>query len=903
MRLAQKTRYALALLALTLAIVVSLSAALLFEFTRVTEDLRQTAADSMDDALLTQYERRAVDLSTTLSESLVNSIYLLDVDAVRTVVAGVADLPDVNAIAVTDMQGTLFQKGTIPRVTLDELDVAFADKRPAEDRKITTRFLSDSISVISPVDIGNTTIGYVMVNLSLMPITKHIADIRQEQGWRISAGLREGVQVSLAITVAFVLLSLILAVIVGNRLSRPIAALIHLARQVGRGNYHVPEDIESSGEIRDLVDSFVSMARDLRQTTVSKSYLDNILHSMLDGLLVVGPDQAIRTVNPACCRLLEHDEAELLGRPVTEFLEAPAADRTPGSTGRPREGTARVKGGGILPVLISSAELPEPTGMDPCSVWVFRDITRLKATQNALVTAMQDAERANHAKSQFLANMSHELRTPLNAIIGYSEILMEEAEESSTPAMAGDLRRVHSAGQHLLGLINDVLDLSKIEAGKFDLITETFELPALINSAIAAVQPLVDANRNQLNVDWPSTLEPMHSDPGRLRQILVNILSNAAKFTRNGQITLTVRRDTGLDGAWYKFTATDTGIGMNDEQIGRIFNEFLQADTSTTREYGGTGLGLAISRRMARMLGGEITVTSKPAEGSSFTVLLPATITDGGNKAAAPGSIAGCVRRTGGRDSGRVVLVIDDEIDSLEITARHLTQWGFRVVNATRAKEGLRLARELAPFAILLDASVGDMDNGSLRRSLKTSPATNTIPAIEWPISGDGENPDQPGDADVAADKDWKRLFRSLARLLPARPGQTVLIVDGDPASRTPLAGSFAEAGWTVLEAEHGRDALKQIRNTVPDFIVIDAPVAEIDTEIFLDTIRSTNRSTPVPVVIVTAEPLSEAERIELGGRADTVIDRGTTGWVEAVRVLSGSLGQRRASAEVIREG
>lgn len=901
LRLPQRTRYALALLGLTLAIVVSLSAVLLFEFSLVTRDMRQTAADSMDDALLTQYERRARDLSTTLAQSLVNSIYLLDVDAVRTVVAGVADLTDVNAIAVTDTEGMLFQNGTVPAATLQDLDEAFADTRPAEDHEAATRFLPDSISVINPVYIGNRTIGYVVVNLSLVPINKQISDVQQEQAWRISSGLKEGVQVSAAITFAFMLLCLILAVIVGNRLSRPVAALTRLAGQVGRGDFHVPEDIESSGEIRELVDSFVSMARDLRQTTVSKSYLDDILRSMLDGLLVVGPDQAIRTVNPACCRFLERDEAELLGHPVTEFLDAAPADRTPGALGRPREGSARIKSGGVLPVLISSAELPEPAGIDPCSVWVFRDITRLKATQHALVTAMQDAERANHAKSRFLANMSHELRTPLNAIIGYSEILLEEVEDTGTTAMAGDLRRVHSAGQHLLGLINDVLDLSKIEAGKLDLITENFAVPTLVNEAVAAVQPLMDANRNQFKIDWPAALEPMHSDAGKLRQILVNILSNAAKFTRDGKIALKVRRDTGLDGAWYKFTVTDTGIGMNDEQIGRIFNEFLQADTSTTREYGGTGLGLAISHRMARMLGGDITVTSEPGEGSSFTLLLPASINDGGKSAAASISNVDGMRRGGGRDSGRVVLVIDDEIDNLDITARHLTQWGFRVVNATRAADGLRLARELTPFAILLDPAVGDSDHGSLRRSLKTNPATGAIPVIEWPIVGDSGSPDHPDG--VAAGGDWKRLFRSLAGLLPARPGQTVVIVDGDPASRTPLADSFAEAGWTVLAAANGRDAMKQLRNAAPDFVVIDMPVTEIDTEIFLDTIRSGNRATPVPVVIVTAEPLSEAARSELGERADTVIDRGTTGWVEAVRVLSGSLGQWPVGAEVIREG
>jgi signal transduction histidine kinase len=238
----------------------------------------------------------------------------------------------------------------------------------------------------------------------------------------------------------------------------------------------------------------------------------------------------------------------------------------------------------------------------------------------------RELEVASRHKSQFLADMSHELRTPLNAIIGYSEMLQEEAEDLDADAFLPDLQKVNAAGKHLLGLINDILDLSKIEAGRMDLFLETFSVPDLVREVEAIVQPLVDKNANILTIASPEGLGTMHADQTKVRQTLFNLLSNAAKFTNHGTISLTVQRESVADCDWITFGVRDTGIGMTEEQLGRLFEAFSQAEASTRSKYGGTGLGLAISRHFCRLMGGDLTVQSGYGVGSTFTVLLPAEV-------------------------------------------------------------------------------------------------------------------------------------------------------------------------------------------------------------------------------------------------------------------------------------
>lgn len=263
---------------------------------------------------------------------------------------------------------------------------------------------------------------------------------------------------------------------------------------------------------------------------------------------------------------------------------------------------------------------------------LLEQITQRKSAEAARLAA----EAANQAKSMFLANMSHELRTPLNAIIGYAELLQEDAEESGCHTLVPDLVNIHSASLHLLGLINDILDLSKIEAGKLEVHREPFDIALMVDQVTVTVRPFVHKNSNRLAVHCPSDLGLMYSDVTRVRQVLLNLLSNAAKFTEHGQITLRMTRAPAAEGNWVCFAVHDTGIGMTPAQVSQLFQPFMQVDTSLTRRYGGTGLGLALCRRLCELLGGTVSVESTPGLGSTFTVRLPAGKADEQNVSAQP---------------------------------------------------------------------------------------------------------------------------------------------------------------------------------------------------------------------------------------------------------------------------
>ncbi len=333
---------------------------------------------------------------------------------------------------------------------------------------------------------------------------------------------------------------------------------------------------------------------------------------------------------------------------------------------------------------------------------------------------------ANQHKSEFLANMSHELRTPLNAILSYSQLVREELEDAGHHEFAPDLEKIHAAGRHLLELINEILDLSKIEAGKMTLYLETFDIAALVRDAVLLVQPLVEKNGNLLRVDCPADIGAMHADLTKVRQTLFNLLSNASKFTEHGTIFLTVKRDMVGGDPWITMAVEDTGIGMTPAQVGKLFTAFTQADASTTRRYGGTGLGLAISRHFCRMMGGDIAVESEPGRGSTFTVRLPMAVKDPTETPAAlPRS-----SRPSSADGQPTILVVDDDPTVLDLTRRFLAPEGYHIVGASSGNEGIQLARELRPAAITLDVLMPGVDGWTVLSTLKSDPVLATIPVI-----------------------------------------------------------------------------------------------------------------------------------------------------------------------------
>src|SRR5437899_811188 len=359
------------------------------------------------------------------------------------------------------------------------------------------------------------------------------------------------------------------------------------------------------------------------------------------------------------------------------------------------------------------------------------EIIHRKRTQEELLKAKHAAEDASRAKSAFLANMSHELRTPLNAIIGYSEMLEEETHDSGKLENQQDLRKIQSAGKHLLSLINDVLDLSKIEAGKMGLHLETFDVSLMVEEMVTTLQPAIAKNSNSVRVRLPDDASMMRADATKVRQILFNLMSNACKFTDHGTISLDVSQSAMEGQEWIRFRVEDTGIGISAKQQEKLFQEFSQADATISRKYGGTGLGLAISHRFVQMMKGRIGVESQPGQGSTFTVYLPAQVTldtaDAAQSEGAGAAAAGSSQHTPELDT---ILVIDDDPAVRDLMSRFLTKLGFRAVAAASAEEGLRLARAVSPLVITLDVIMPERDGWDVLRQLKTDPQLAQIPVI-----------------------------------------------------------------------------------------------------------------------------------------------------------------------------
>ena len=476
-------------------------------------------------------------------------------------------------------------------------------------------------------------------------------------------------------------------------------------------------------------------------------------------------------------------------------------------------------------------------------------------------------ELADRHKSEFLANMSHELRTPLNAIIGYSEMLEEDAADLGAEQFTDDLRKINAAGKHLLELINAVLDLSKIEAGKMELYLETFKVPELVRDIAAVIQPLAAKNANRLEIRCPDEIGTMHADMTKVRQALFNLLSNACKFTERGTIGLTVAADVAGGRDWMLFSVSDTGIGMTPEQLTRLFETFSQADAATTRKYGGTGLGLALSRRLCRMMGGDVTVESASGEGSTFTIRLPAVVATAVEEPTVPAAP--------GREASGIgtVLVIDDEASVRDLMHRFLTKEGFRVVTASGGEEGLRHARELKPDAITLDVMMPGMDGWAVLSALKAEPAVADIPVIMLTIVDDRNL----GYALGASDYLTKPIDRE--RLVPVlkkhRRDRPVLVVDDDVVLRQLLRRMLEPEGYTVVEAENGRAALQQLRTVLPSVILLDLMMPEMDGFEFVTEFRRHESWRAIPIVVITARDLSSEDRERLNGYVQKILQKG----------------------------
>jgi adenylate cyclase len=501
-------------------------------------------------------------------------------------------------------------------------------------------------------------------------------------------------------------------------------------------------------------------------------------------------------------------------------------------------------------------------------VVIYSDITERKRYEENLTAARDQAEAMSRTKSSFLANMSHELRTPLNAIIGLTDMMVSNSERFGTEKAAEPLRRVHRAGKHLLDLINQVLDLSKIEAGKLDINLDAVNVAALVDEVIGTARSLAEQNKNRLNIECPANIGSILVDALRLKQILLNLLSNACKFTKGGDVSLRVTTESTDGRRWINFVVADSGIGMTPEQMSKLFEEFMQADQTMARRYGGTGLGLAITRRLCKMMGGDVTVTSESGKGSTFTVRLPAgpeTAVDVPDQSARASEESVPV--------GDCVLVIDDDPTARELIANYLRESGFSVVTAAGGREGLKRAEELHPIAITLDVLMPDIDGWTVLAALRGNPKLCSIPVVMATIT----DPDRKGIALGAAGYLTKPIDRDrLIALL--RPFQTrvrrtrVLVVEDDSMQRERICSWLEPEHWLASQAENGRVALDRLAEEQPDIILLDLMMPEMDGFQFIAVLQARPLWQNIPVIVITAFDLTAADRARLNSGVESIL-------------------------------
>jgi signal transduction histidine kinase/CheY-like chemotaxis protein len=486
--------------------------------------------------------------------------------------------------------------------------------------------------------------------------------------------------------------------------------------------------------------------------------------------------------------------------------------------------------------------------------------------------AREQAQEANKTKSAFLANMSHELRTPMNAIIGYSEMLLEEAEETGDKWMEPDLKKVLSSAKHLLQLINDILDLSKIEAGRMTVFLEPVDILQAAKDVAATVEPLVAKNANTFELKCAADIGSMRTDLTKLRQTLFNLLSNASKFTEKGKITLEIERR--ADGM-VSFAVQDTGIGMSAAQVDKLFGEFVQADASTTRKYGGTGLGLAISRKFCRMLGGDITVESEPGQGSIFTAILPVEAKEPVPETEAepqpPAPAAEETEATRG-----TLLVIDDDPASRELLQRMLEKEGYAVRLAPNGPDGIAAAKEHKPDLITLDVMMPSMDGWAVLSALKTDPSTADIPVVMLTMVEDRPMGFALGATEYLTKPVQKsRVLEAVSRCV-AHKSDDVLVVEDDPMAADIVMRTVQADGHRCRHARNGREALSMVHESRPALIILDLMMPEMDGFTFLDALRVEGPDfADIPVVVLTAKDLTPSEQEHLAGRVMDTLRKG----------------------------
>jgi PAS domain S-box-containing protein len=619
---------------------------------------------------------------------------------------------------------------------------------------------------------------------------------------------------------------------------------------------------------------------------------DRAISSSTSGIFIIDalpPDKPIVYVNPAFQRLTGYAAEEAAGKSY-HFLEGPETDAEASqqlSSAIEQQQDLRIeivnyrKDKTPFWSALTIAPVRDDSETVTHFVAIQDDITERKQAEEELRSAKDAAEVASRAKSQFLANMSHELRTPLNAIIGYSEMIEEQLEEMEIPELTPDVAKIRNAGRHLLALINDILDLSKIEAGKMDLYLERIDVAHMVQDVATTIHPLLEKRRNRLELKAAENLPSMFADLTKVRQSLFNLLSNASKFTEDGRISLDVTTEPHDGVPWVVFRVADTGIGMTAEQVSHLFEAFTQADRSTTRKFGGTGLGLAITRRFCHMMGGDVEVESEAGKGSVFTIRLPAEV----QQEQPPEENRPAARRQEPSGQAGTVLVIDDDPATRELMQHFLTREGFRPMTAEDGERGLEKARELQPNVITLDVMMPKMDGWTVLQRIKADPELRHIPVIMLTIVDDRSLGYALGAAEyLTKPVDREHLRGILAKYRCANPPCPLLLVEDDATTREMMHTMLDREGWRVIDAGNGREALDRLAEVRPNLILLDLMMPEMDGFEFLNELHHKQEWRGIPVIVLTAKELTREDRRILSGSVERVLQKGAYSREELLR-------------------
>lgn len=482
------------------------------------------------------------------------------------------------------------------------------------------------------------------------------------------------------------------------------------------------------------------------------------------------------------------------------------------------------------------------------------------------------AEESNRFKSNFLANMSHELRTPLNAIIGYSEMLEEDAKEVGAVQFSSDARKINVAGKHLLAMINDILDLSKIETGGMDIYIENFPIDHLIQEVTETIQPLVNKNKNQLVIHCEENLGSMKSDMTKVRQILFNLLSNSSKFTQKGTITLKIYKSFLDSKQAICFDVNDTGIGMSEEQQSKLFQAFTQADPSITRKYGGTGLGLTITKHLCTILNGNIQVHSELAKGTTFKVTLIKEMVEDSR-------LPENLYEVNEKSYNNAVLIIDDEAVVRDMYSRMIKKVGYPVMVAASGEEGLQMVQMFTPKLIILDVFMPGMDGWAVLSKLKSDKDLRDIPVLISSINEDKQLGFSLGATEFITkpvDRDHLiKLLNRYAKTEASREKGTVLIVEDDEDTRQLMKEIVLKTGYEPIITSNGKEALECLKVRIPQMILLDIIMPVMDGFEFINEIQVEDKWGDIPLIVLTSKDLSQEERLLLTGRAKAIFQKG----------------------------